>query len=294
MWLLFLFSGCTESNPLHSPIGTRPFQFDPKQVSELMITKFDPNTGDRWTATFKQTGNDWEIVSGPNNIILSDRKANSTFILHLLDAIRTLKIESNAPLGSLASLQLSPPRFGIRWNTPQGEFQFRLGSALKNPSSAYLTLDGTQPLQAQGSAIQMFDMIKSFQFLRKHTWTTVSSDDIDEIKIFQRGKPHFYAQREGDLWTDQKHHPLKKNVSDLLEKITNAQPLELVDHPEQVSGIKMLFSSDSSYQADLIDRKGKTTSLKLQKSKDRLYGLSSDRPSIAFVLEPHLFNSIFQ
>jgi hypothetical protein len=282
------FFACTGSAPEPLKIGVKPFQFEPEEVQEMTISKFDPATGDHWTSVLHHSKSGWEISSGPSDQSLLDRRADEGIVSHLIDTFESIRIESDAPQGSLESLGLDPPRFAIRWVTPQKSYEFRIGLADRKTFHRYLTVDGKKVFTVSGSTARILESLESFKSLRKRTWSILTADDVDEIELRSQGKAYFYAQREGDAWTDRLHRPVKADVNSLLSDLTTTHILEFVDNPENASELKKFVLKVPSYEARLTDRMGRQTLLSMKPKNNVLYGLDSSRPHTAFILKPKL------
>jgi hypothetical protein len=310
--LLTLCTGCSSKDAHLFPPGTKPFQFDFKKVQALTLAKSDPQTGDHWLAVFqpkngrprRRTGpSAWEIVSAPGDVLLADRDADETFLVHLLDSLAALKIESSAPRGSMESYGLNPPRFAVQWKLPDRAFELQLGNSLKSPGKSYLTLDGQTIYIASGSAIRLLDLIESFDSLRKKDWSDLRTDDVDQISVYRAGNPVFYAQREGDRWTDRKHQTLlaAADLSGALEEIIRHQPRRMIDDPSEkariqhkIQGIQGTSNLPAPLEIRITDRLEKTTSMKLGWTSGNLYGISSARPELIFAWDQRLEDKILR
>jgi hypothetical protein len=265
--------------------GRLAFDFNPKSVEEITLAKTDPITGDTWLATFANKNSLWTIVAAPANTSLIDRIANDVFINHLIDTLAALRLQDNPMTGPPQAMGLRPSRFSVKWRTPTAEFKFFLGALVGDHSGRrYISLDDSKVDIAAGSSLAMLDQIDSFQFLRNRTWTLLNADDVDEIELLRGGKPFFYAQREGESWTDRAHRPIQRDVNALLSKLT-ATPLEsFVDDATQKAQIEKSGFKQAYSEARLIDRFGKVTSLKTTELHGITYGINSTRPEGLFVM----------
>ena len=314
--------GCTQQQP--PPPMNLP-KYNVNEIIELTLGKFDPSTGEHWMTVIKRTdaalkkrtrAANWEITSLPDGNDTQDRKANTTFIMHLLDSLQSLHKVGDAPHGSLNSLGLDPPRFVIRLKTNSAIHEFRVGGLSDDKLGNYLiTSDQKEVMIASGSALKMLPMISNFEYLRDRSWTPFSADDVDEIILSDQGKPFFYAQREGSQWNDKDHRPItlaiqpklkqtaNKDAESLLRALTEVQSIGFIDDPIQRAHIQRLGLSTPAYEAKLIDRHGTQVSLKIGKivkvvkkvikgkKSQTLYGLSSTRPSTLFVLDPKVLTT---
>lgn len=279
----------TEKKNLNLQPGRIAFDFDPKKVIEITLAKTDPATGENWIGTFSNQNLIWTISSAPAELAPIDRIANDTFINHLLDTLASLRLLENPMKGPPESMGLSPARFSLKWRTATAEFKFLLGTPLDhNPARRFIKLEDSPPLIASGSTLAMLDQIRSFDFLRKRTWTLLNADEVDEIELLRGGKSFFYAQREGDLWTDRAHQPIHKrakvDVDALLTQLTGTSVDHFIDDTQKKNLIeRTAFRRDYS-EARLTDRLGKVTILKAAELGGIAYGINSTRPDGLFVM----------
>lgn len=276
--------------------GTVPFQFDPAQVSELVLAKDDPESGDRWMVSLEQGEGEWNIRSEVNLPPFLDRKANNSFLFHLLDSVRRIRLEECPLQGTLESFGLDPPRFAIRWkaNLPGGDrvFELRTGVQAGNSSKVYVTLDGSNVLVGSGSAFRILNLIDSIHTLRNKNWSSIEADDVDEIEFRRKGRSLFYAQRDGNEWTDRRHRPVRKDTETLLSRITDAQAEGLIDNPQKATLLKNWIQNHSVFEVVLTDRGGQSVKLKLMQKERKVYGVNSERPSAVFELHPKILEHL--
>lgn len=269
--------------------GSKPFQFEPQSVNELTISKFDPLSGDRWTSVLRRDMLDWKILFAPHQQQILDRSANQNFISHLIDSLESIRIQGQAPHGTLDSFGLDPPRFSIRWIIPNKSFEFHLGSNLKKSLEAYFTVDKHHVYIASGPSIGLLNALENFQILRRKIWSSLDSDQVDEIEIFHQGKPFLYAQREGDEWTDRRHKVIRKqNISQLLDDLTSSEALDFIDDAHENSKLINKLRFQALYEARLSDRFGNKLLLTLNTRNQKIYGWNSRRPQVTFILKPKL------
>jgi hypothetical protein len=295
--ILIIFSGCSSDsrpNKTHQilKLDSNPIQFQIDQVEELTLSKFDPVTGDQWLAVFKKTGQQWKISSPPSNQTVSDPYADETFINHLIDTFRSLRITENAPKGSLASFQLSPPRFGIQLKTKENFFEFKIGAKIDQHPESYLILGDSDVYIASGSTLRMLDLIQDFSALRKKTWTTLIPDDVDQIELKRNHKVFFYAQREGSLWTSRTHQKLKSDLNSLIQKATRTPTIGFIDHEDTANKIRNVIAKKPLLEIVLYPRKGPSTLLQLGKYQNAIYGLNSARPQAVLTFDSKLIESL--
>jgi len=281
---LCVFLACTSSKSPSTSTktaqfikGQLPFQFETQKITTFEIAKADPKTGDAWTARFERNREGiWEIAAGPGGPNLLDRKAHSSFIDHLLDTLKTLQVTRPALQGPPESFDLSPPRFALRW----GQNELFLGSG------KFASIGGTV-YELEGAALKLLEYIPQFQSLREQTWLSpLTSDDIDEVELSRAGKKYFYAQREGSVWTDQQHKPVKPDMNHFLDQITHARIQEFIDDPEVSQRLAQDLRKNPMQELTLKDRNGTATQafFKWEASGGfkKLYCLSTSRPTSVF------------
>jgi hypothetical protein len=288
----------TESTAHSTSQGSHPaLQFDYKNTAELLIAKSDPASGDRWAARIQRDGipsptNEdlWTIQMGPDSIAAGDHKAHGTFILHLLDTIRSLQVSEAPVSGSPESFGLASPLFILRWRVSEPrtsaanttaapgtvraqvfkEYEIRLGSPVKgsdgNFQGLYASFGGLpgKTFIVQGALLRMLDMITSFQVLRLPTVLTISSDDVDEIELQKPAtKTKFYAQRENGKWADAKHQPIHADIDAFLDQVTHLRILKFVDDPSELKKWDATLARSPAYTLTFKDRHGHPATLKL-------------------------------
>jgi hypothetical protein len=278
----------TEAPPLKA--GAMLFGFDYQSVSEVLIVKADPETGERWAAHLTRPKNSdlWELQSAGGAPPPLDRRADGFFILHLLDTMRTLHVEKAAMEGPHESLGLAPPRFALQWRAEGKEFEVRIGSPIKGTDTAYGWVPGQQAFVAAGATLTMLDYMKSFSSLRLKTWTGLAADDVDEVEIPSSSKPAFYAQREGADWNDRAHKPIhaSRGFSAWLEKLTHQRIKEFVDDAPRAAALRAKIHASPIRKATLKDRHGQAVELELGKQGTQWFALSSARPDGVFEVFP--------
>lgn len=292
-----IFLSCTQKDSQSEALSPETrflFSFDPQSVLTLEIAKSDPQSGDAWSArvTRNSTSDSWLIASG-NGSTLIDRKAANLFIAHLLDTLRTLQPTEKARSGPLGAFGLSPPHFAIRW----AGNEVHLG-APADSGAVYGRIQGKdnpdQVYVMRGAALQMLSHLNSFDALRLRTLTLFQSDDIDEIELRKGKKTFFYAQREGEVWTNKGHKPYSIDVGKLLDRLTHARIKEFIDHPELNQELNHKLEKQPSYEAVLIPRKGSAERLRFQWNDSRqLIATTSARKGAAFQVYPEILG-IFQ
>jgi hypothetical protein len=305
--LLLAIAGCTRQPESPFRAGQSAFQFDHAKVTQLEIAKNDPSSGDAWNATLEKVGPDpadWEIRSA--SVPLVDQKADGAFVLHLLDTLRTVRLDSPSPAGGSGDggkrAGLDPPRFALRWKLATGagsheELELRIGAAGPQGRGAHaIPVPGTSASGARaaseawlvsGATLPMLDVLTGFDALRYRKWIPLASDDVDEIELKSNGKTWLYAQRHGNGWADRKLKPLRRDVQALLDGLTHLRVQAFLDDPAEATRIADLISKNPLAEAVLTDRAGKPTLAKAVRGDGgKLYGWVSSRPGAAFELYP--------
>src|SRR4051794_38410826 len=122
-WCIISFWVTACSDPPPSLVGTQPLRFDLQSVSELTLVKSNPEQQDHWWVTLRNSDDQWRIASLTSDRSILDPLADEVFVNHLLDSLRTLRIDSIAPRGPLESFHLNPPLFAIRLTTHDRELE---------------------------------------------------------------------------------------------------------------------------------------------------------------------------
>lgn len=273
--------------------GAVLFNFDYESVTEFLIVKADPATGERFAAHLSRPEprpehpDEWKITNaGGGADAFLDQQADGYFVLHLLDTLRTLRVEQSAALGPLESLGLAPPRFALQWKSGGKEYEVRIGSLLEDGKSVYAWIPNQPAFVASGATLQMLEYLKTLASLRLKNWAGLQADDVDEIEIPASGGPAFYAQREGSDWNDRKHKHLSLNVDGWLDKLVHERVMEFVDDAAQAKALRAQVERGPARRATLKDRHGHPVELKLAQVQGKWIGLSSARPQGVFVVFP--------
>jgi len=214
------FSSCSRTPaPEVFAKGSPIFSFDYTQVTELALSKDDPQTGQRFNAEFKKTGlmepsgvrSRWEITSPPDGQALTDRLADGKFIEHLLDTLRNLRTsrvigptsEQAEQAGqALAPLGLKPPHYWLRWKAGEQTFEVKLGARV-DALSVYCETAGTL-LEVEGASLRMLEYLSGFKKIRHHKLISWELDDMDQwsVKLAEpsASKPSLSAERNSGDW----------------------------------------------------------------------------------------------
>jgi hypothetical protein len=289
--VLSFLGACTQQHPAALP--TPPsFKFELEKVTELLLSKSDPSTGDHWAARFEKSApGTWTIASGPAGMPLGDRIANSAFIEHVLDTTRTAKSQQATLSGPLESFGLTEPRFRLQWKAPeiQDEYDFRLGSPAltSDPTNgdpiagSYSSADGKTVWITTGAVLEMLSRVSTFDTLRQNQLLvlppTETTDDVDLIVIETLGqnpKPIYYAERAGNGWVDSKKHPIE--AEDFLVKLAHLRVLRFVDDATESTKI---LKAPTFLKITLQDLSGKKVEIELRtnSAKNKVYATVSTR-----------------
>lgn len=299
----------TESTQSIPTGGGRPaYAFDLSHAVSLTIAKADPTTGEHWIArvernpeapaTFHEL-DPWMIRSYSAAENLPDRLANRNYILHLIDTLQTFHanaiVNGDPSVDARASYGLTPPRYALQWEVRDGQvtknFAIEIGNVTDPKAEMAKESYGTFPpahsiYRVDGAAIAMLDYLKNFATLRHEVLSPVTSDDIDEIEIVRGKKKVFYAQREGDVWTNEKHRPWKKDVAGFLDRITHLRIQAFIDLEEETTPLLQELSKHPLVEITLKDRLGNPTVFIFAKKKNRELAEVSNRGKAVFVLFP--------
>ncbi|OFZ56374.1 MAG: hypothetical protein A2428_01375 [Bdellovibrionales bacterium RIFOXYC1_FULL_54_43] len=272
----------------------RVFRFDYKTATQLVIEEGGKGVKDpEWSVRLqKNESGNWQFTSAPEGTTLLDRRADTVLIDHLLDTISTAQRVTSISTGTPESLGLVPPRFAFRWLSKAGEMELRIGNpagdATQHAEMQGLAFASAPPnpeiFTIRGSVLKMLAHIASFETLRQRTWATFPADDVDELELFtgpSHRKTLLYAQREGDVWTDRKHKPVKAQVEPFLEWLTTFKVAEFIDDEKlahKLAGLPVAY-----HEIRLTDRHGKATIFRLKdlrgkKTQPEIVGTLSTRP----------------
>ncbi len=283
------------------------FSLTPTHVRELAIEKNDAVSGDRWSIALRSNARGWEISSAGSRPII-DRVADQSFILHFLDTLNTLVYAEPAPQGPASSYGLEPPQFALRTTItpdtgsggPDRVLDLLIGTAARGtdsqePSTRFARVPPfSQTMVVHGAAIQMLEMMTSFDSLRKRTVLSFSSDDVDELTLVQAGKEKLYAQRDGDTWTDRKHRKSKSSIREKLDSLTHLRIREFIDDADRAKKFvadtaasplfEVTFGGRAIPNSDPAD--AKVIVLRISSLGPDLVATVSNRPGAAFLLFP--------
>jgi len=238
-WVLGL-GACTKppaEETLSLPAGSPVAIFDPNQITELGFSK--NAEGDAWSARLARTPQGWVISSSPNGKPLPDRLADSVFLDHLSSTFRSFQSQGEAPHGPLANFGLDPARFVLQWKLPDRAIEVRIGDELKDGAGVYAFLPGPPPsavFVANGAAVQMLELVTSFDVLRKRALLTWTSDDVDSIQLSRGNHEILFAQREGNAWGDRKDKKISKpDVAAIVDGLTHLRIKKFIDDLPEVT-----------------------------------------------------------
>jgi hypothetical protein len=315
-----LLAGCTHSSNEAGPpaiqIGKPAFAFDAKQTFVLNLAKADPKSGDHWstrvervvenpassaTPTFHDSDS-WRIKTYSESSTLQDRRANRGWIVHLLDTLTTFRANSKLDVQNPSSevkarFGLYPPRYVIQWQALDAgthqprTFEIRIGSPVDPERAPYGESFGILPpspdiYRVNGATMAMLEYLKNFSGLRQEVLSTLESDDVDELELKQNARKLLYAQREGDRWTDEKHHRVKANAAALLDRITHLRIARFIDDPIEAAARSRILAKPL-YTVILKDRYSHPVELRFGKAPGGVVIASESlRPNAVFEMYP--------
>lgn len=303
-----LGAGCTQKEQVPSGsvrLNAPLFVFEPRQVSELLISKHDPSTGDVWTARInvraevdRSRARVWEISSAPQGKALRDRLVDGAFVEHFLNTLTTFAAVAQAPAGPAETFGLKPPVFALSWTFDGRSFNVEIGIAPgKIPGRYALSRSqNTGTFIAQGAALHMLENLSSFEALRRRVLVTLESDDVDEIEVWDGKKLRLYAQRQGEGWVDRKKRRLvapwsSDAVGALLDRLTHTRIKTFIDDREQAERIARLLdpaTHPSLQRVILKDRRGNPFEIRTAADPAGVWASFSARPDGVFELHSPL------
>ncbi len=277
----------------HSSVALQPgqplFAFRTQTISDLLIVKADPETGDRWSAHLRNNGAEWEIDDLGSSTPLLDRHADSGFVVHLLDTLKTLQPSQIQVQGPLESLGLATPRFALQWqstDSTQG-FEVRIGTPKRGTGDAYAWVPGQPPFLVNGATLQMLEHLTHLSVLRNRLLAGgVGADEIEVIEL--KGNSPFYAQREGAKWTDRSHKLLRKNIQAWIEGVAHARVSRFIDDASEAEKGRQAINAHLVAEIKLTDSSGKLTAIKVGRAGKQWVALNSQRPTGVFEIFPEV------
>jgi hypothetical protein len=171
----------------------------------------------------------------------------------------------------------------LQWKVEGKEFELRVGLPTNGGKSVYAWVPGQAAFNASGATLQMLDYLSGINAVRLKNWVGVPEDEVDEIE-----SGDFYAQRDGDEWSDKNHKKLKASlhVKDWLEKLTHERVMSYVDDAEKAKKLRAQIESNPSRDVTLKDRHAQPIRLRLARVDGKLYALSTARPDGVFEVYP--------
>ncbi len=288
-------SASPDDNRLH---GHAALQFDYTATTSLLFSAHDPISGNPWTTRMVRSPEDssqWQIALAPEGRELGDTRANGTWILHVLDTVRTAQLKEVPISGSLESFELSNPRVRLKW-TVSGDktFELALGAPAKDDEGNSQAVYGLLPpsptiYTVQGALLKMLELISDFDSLRLKTLATFVADDVDELQITSlASRKNFQSQREGDEW----------KASAFLEQLCHLRIEAFVDELRENERINRLLVSKPLYVLKLTGRNHFKEELRFASEAGRVYASESSRkvtptgPLSVFEIPPEILGAI--
>lgn len=294
--LLVLFVSCKSSTEQKYTLGARPFhQLRVENITAFDLSRNDPTLNQNWFLHFIKEKNHWVISSTMGTPAIKDNAANDHFINHLLDAITSTQIEEETPNGPLGAFRLDPPTYALKMISPEANYILKIGDPNPNrPQTFFALLTESKPWMISTPAVSLLNSIKNWNSLRKPSITFESPDDIDEITVIKNKKTIFYTQRDGDLWTDEFHHPVQASVEQSLKQLLSHSSSNLIERPETVSHLQRLMKSNpaESYEIKLSGPFIEPIQLILFKAHGKSYLHYSRRSQVYFEISDQLLKNM--
>ena len=309
---LAFFSGCLDWKSLtpsfsNAPeadtslkVGSRPFLTSNTALFEFLIMREDPETHTRWSARFKQTDPGlWQIASGPDDQPLVDTVADSSFINHLLETLKTLEIAEMGSQGELPALGLSPPLFALQWKTIDSgdlppkqslhELQVGLQKLTTKAVLRYALFPQLAPTTraflVEGATLAMLDYIKSFDTLRRRRLSTWETDQVAQFQVFNGLRQSLYAERVSGEWGNEKHQIWVGPVGEWIERLNHLMIEKFNDKVEDSARLYERVLKIPAYSVVIKDLQGQTCKIAIALEKGIWWGVTSSRPGAAFRMD---------
>lgn len=290
VFALFFFLSCQNKEVSEEIPKGFAFQFNPLEVTQILIKKNDPKSQDRWFAELHQQSRSWTLKGGKQGEDLVDSLADSRFIHHLLSTLQTLKITQRLDQKKISRTGLSQPRFELKWITPNGVHGISVGDEIPNSKETFSQLKGITPKgkvdAVRGAFLQMLHHLNSFEVLRHRRLATWDIHDVVQISIQENGKKTFEATKLGGSWANSKNQILKKNVQEWLERILHLRVASFIDQKQKSQEIQNWIQSSAQVIVSFRDRLGNIRKISARKKEGQLFALASTRPHSAFRLYP--------
>jgi len=298
-----LFPGCTPSER-PAPASRAPWA-DARESERLEIARFAPSDGRSWALRLERVAaprragdpGDWRLASSPDGEPLVDLRADSTFVSHLLDSVassRPSAADGGAVKRARSELGLDPPRWTLRWGTPSGSRELRLGDEAADRSGVYAAETGAGARGAIGIAggamLGLLGRIAAPEDLRLRRLSPESPDDVVEFRILRAngtagGREIFFAQRQGGGWVgrDGMDHRVKAGRG--LERLLRLEISRFIDDETLAGAVRARLEREAAYRvAYRLRRAPDERVLRVGRWNGRVWASADSRPGGAFEL----------
>lgn len=294
-FLALLLVGCPPSRGPSFVKGKKLFEFEYKKVSVLKVAKHDPFMGEFWNMTAKRDNNRWVVDSASVQPAPLDKELDTNRIEHVLDTISSLVVQNEAPAGKLDVFGLEPAHYTLEFTADNQNHLLQIGSRESGTRLFYAQAQApghkkvSPPIVLSGTTLSILEHWDRFQSVRLNLFVGRVTDDVDAIKIFRGAQNVFTAERSGDDWIDAKKKPIKKKVTDFLDRLLMAEITKFQDNPEENARIVKETKTNPSYRIELEGLNIKAT-LWLKKEKSgTTWATQSLRDGKAFELHSKLW-----
>ena len=265
-------------------MGQPVFSYDYESVRELLVSRNEPD-GSPWSARFARDGwlgpqqvtPRWLIRQAPEGLSPTDSIADGGFLLHLLDSLRQLRKVGTTLSGEDAGFGLLPARTRLEWTDGTRRFELLLGAAADG-GGRYARI-GSERLVVNGAALDMLQMMASFQKTRHQRLLTWTLDDADRVTIrWSSPAASWAAERSTGEWTrpgTRGAGRFSRPPGDALEALAHLQVASF-DLPNEDFG-------KPTVTLEWLDRNDRRLFVEVD---SRLRARSSDRPGAIFQLHP--------
>ncbi|MCC7440368.1 MAG: DUF4340 domain-containing protein [Bdellovibrionales bacterium] len=264
--------------------------YDYRACDSLNLRKHDGVTGDRWSARLEKRTEGaqaaWWILGSEPVEALSDRRANSSWVEHLLDALGTLKVDSIPDPVAEPAFGLKEPLWRLQARCGSVSWELRIGDIAGNARSGsrFARLNGAGAVAASGSAFGLLGRNGRFEDIR-HPWVLAAG--LDDVVLARRrradGKTFQWERRPGG-WTGQDGKSLDPSrAENWLRRVLHVAVVQVVEPPGE---LESRFRASRPGSVTLEDRLGRRRELWLGELEGRWLALSTDRPGAVFVVGP--------
>lgn len=289
-----VLSGCTNSAPRNRALEPQPakpyYVFALDEIRHLQVVRQYPGE-DAWNVKLERDGESWFIRSAP--LPLVDHHADTSFVNHLLDTLKTFSAVEPAPRGELSSYGLKPPRARLQWggSDPKRDFALLLGNEEKTGARFALFAPETSVMIAQGATLQMLAHMQDWQFLRRKVWILGEIDDIDRIEAKTSAKTLAY-ERAGTGWVDAQKKNRSETLSPALTNLVHQRVKRFIDTKEETTELDRRLTRSPDIELHLADRRDRAQVLKIYRDQAAVFGKNEMRGNAWFELFPEILQPL--